>query len=440
MGRTKSAEKPTGWLAQVPRRIREFYGLRVFIIATISTLLIIVVMRDHLLWVLGTVTGYSAASLASPDLTSMATPPLIFSHDNTFKISIFEDLHFGEAEDLDWGPRQDAWTVKVMRDLLDTEDPQLVVLNGDLITGENTMLENATDYLDIVVKPLVERDYRWASAYGNHDQNFNLSTQALFQKEKAYGSSSLTNRMVFGPDVGLTNYYLPVFGAANDPIPSLILWFFDSQGGRRFQQHDSNGEEIPVNGVVHPDVVDWFRYTSPRLESDYGQTVPSLAFVHIPLSTMLTAQNEGLDEHRDPGINDDKPVASQAPNDTSFINALVNTNGLLAVFSGHDHGNDFCIPYHPHASAKDVGTPFFCFGRHTGYGGYGHWMRGSRQVVFNRETFSLDSPDVETWIRLEDDSISGRVSLNSTYGTDVYPTADHDETRLPPQNPSMDRK
>ena len=59
-----------------------------------------------------------------------------------------------------------------------------------------------------------------------------------------------------------------------------------------------------------------------------------------------------------------------------------------------------------------------CFGRHSGYGGYGSWTRGSRQIFLDE---SILEKSVETWIRLEDESISGAVMLNSTYGLDEYP-------------------
>lgn len=61
---------------------------------------------------------------------------------------------------------------------------------------------------------------------------------------------------------------------------------------------------------------------------------------------------------------------------------------------------------------------FTCFGRHTGYGGYGTWTRGSRQILLREATLN---DEIATWIRLEDSTISGSVMLNSTYGSDVYP-------------------
>lgn len=43
-----------------------------------------------------------------------------------------------------------------------------------------------------------------------------------------------------------------------------------------------------------------------------------------------------------------------------MLTAFGNTK---AVFVGHDHGNDWCCPF--------AGGLMVCYGRHTGYGGYG---------------------------------------------------------------------
>jgi hypothetical protein len=56
------------------------------------------------------------------------------------------------------------------------------------------------------------------------------------------------------------------------------------------------------------------------------------------------------------------------------------------------------------------------------FAGYGSWVRGSRQILL-REPSLLQK--LETWIRLEDGSISGNVVLNETYGTsDKYPVVE----------------
>lgn len=133
---------------------------------------------------------------------------------------------------------KDARTADVVRKVLQADQTQLVVLNGDLITGDGTRPENSTDYLDHVVAPIVEANLPWASTYGNHDNQPSLLTDNLFNREKTY-TNSLTQRMVQSDSVetGITNYYLPVYSAdGSQDTPELILWFFDSRGGYVYGQ------------------------------------------------------------------------------------------------------------------------------------------------------------------------------------------------------------
>jgi hypothetical protein len=53
-----------------------------------------------------------------------------------FKVIILSDLHFGEEPYSPWGPIQDFRSVRAMEKILDVESPDLVVLLGDLVTGE----------------------------------------------------------------------------------------------------------------------------------------------------------------------------------------------------------------------------------------------------------------------------------------------------------------
>ena len=57
---------------------------------------------------------------------------------------------------------------------------------------------------------------------------------------------------------------------------------------------------------------------------------------------MLAFQKQGVHPHKEPGINDDVPLAPQDPGlDDPFMAALLHTTGLMGVFSGHDHGDDW---------------------------------------------------------------------------------------------------
>lgn len=376
-----------------------------------------------------------AASTVSTRAIPILQPTDVLRLDTngSFQLSIFSNLHFGEAEDTLWGPEQDLKSARVMNSVLDNEQTTgLVVLNGDLITGENTFLHNSTKYVDSVVAPLVKRGMSWASTYGNHDSDFNISREGIFAEESKY-SLSRTKNMVSASDAGVSNYYLPVYG--NDSaVPEFLFWFFDSRGGNYFQQESAAGKPVPQPNWVSQSVVDWFTETRSALEKEYGHVVSSVAFVHIPVNAMAAFQATGVNANREPGINDDDPLAQQGSasgqgevsgtafsyngQDIPFMQALLDTKGLKAVFSGHDHGDDWCFRWDSKLKGMNLtGNGLdLCFSRHSGYGGYGSWTRGSRQVVLTK-----GREDVETWVRLEDGSVSGRVTLNGTYGQDSYP-------------------
>ncbi|XDG02404.1 hypothetical protein ABKA04_002019 [Annulohypoxylon sp. FPYF3050] len=281
--------------------------------------------------------------------------PLTFNHDDAWD---------------QWGPQQDINSVKVINEILDAESPGLVVLNGDLITGENTFLENSTTYVDQIVTPLVNRGLTWASTYGNHDHQYNISGDTILAREKLWPNSR-TQKMVNTENSGVSNYYLPVYdtGCSHDGcVPELLLWFFDSKGGFKYQKKNSTGSLIGNPDWVDNTVVDWFLKKNTELVRKYNKQIPSLAFVHIPTYASYVLQKQGIDAHLQPGINDDNPLATQGQgwcadgrndgtcayggNDIPFMQAISSTPGLIAAFSGHDHGDSCMEKYATYPSLR----------------------------------------------------------------------------------------
>jgi hypothetical protein len=294
---------------------------------------------------------------------AVSSAPLAFTENGSFQIAVFEDLHFGENYWESWGPKQDVNTVLVINEVLDQESPQLSVLNGDLITGNNAFRENSTAVIDKIAAPFVQRGLSWASTYGNHDSDFNLSRADILRAEHKYANSRTINMM---PDdkYGVTNYYLPIYPSDGSlDTPSLILWFFDSRGGFYYNSINSTtGRQIPQPDWVDEHVVQWFTTTNAALTKQYGKAIPSIAFVHIPVNASLALQQyAGVDPQRQPGINDDYLLGAQAQGwckngvnngtcayggqDVPFMKAITSTPRLLAVFSGHDHGDTWCYKW-----------------------------------------------------------------------------------------------
>ncbi|KAJ5297913.1 hypothetical protein N7508_008162, partial [Penicillium antarcticum] len=348
---------------------------------------------------------------------------LRFTERGTFQISVFSDLHFAEDEG------KDNKTRKVIETILSSEEAQLVVLNGDLISGEALKNANSSSkYVDRIFAPVVDKDLPWATTYGNHDSELNLDPEDIFRREQTY-QNSLTQQQVSGSTAGVTNYYLPIFAhdASTDATPVFILWFFDSQGGHYHIDENYNGTSVPRQNWVDDSVLQWFKNAKANLKYTYGDPIPSIAFVHIPVFPMRAFQQTGVSPSKEPGINGERVQQQGYGNDNikydsqdhSFIQALLNTTGLVATFSGHDHDNDWCFKWNGTLSGLDISGNGInmCYGRHTGYGGYGDWARGGRQILLDQQQLG---DDVRSWVRLEDGSVSGNVHLNNTYGQDRY--------------------
>jgi len=69
-----------------------------------------------------------------------------------------------------------------------------------------------------------------------------------------------------------------------------------------------------------------------------------------------------------------------------------------------------------------------CFGQHTGYGGYGDWIRGARELIISQD--KLKDRVFESHMRLETGEVVGSIVLNATYNRDVYPTTPNQKTYL----------
>ena len=205
---------------------------------------------------------------------------LHLADDSTFHISVFSDLHYGENEST-FGIPADKNSAALMRQVLSQEHPDFVILNGDLITGENTFAFNSTGYVDQIVAPLVEGDYNWASTYGNHDSKYNLSREALYAKEKTY-AGAYTQHGPAGTD-GVTNYVLPVFPpntTAGSQKPVALLWFFDSRGGSEYQSLPANVDNI--DNYVSNGTVSWYRSAQAALQVRCSFTPPSIPICRGP--------------------------------------------------------------------------------------------------------------------------------------------------------------
>jgi Calcineurin-like phosphoesterase len=78
-----------------------------------------------------------------------------------FKILQLADIHLGEAQDTEWGPRQDINTWRLLDRVIPMEKPDLIVLSGDQLTANNVDA-NATSYYRLLGQRLSYHGVPWA--------------------------------------------------------------------------------------------------------------------------------------------------------------------------------------------------------------------------------------------------------------------------------------
>lgn len=320
---------------------------------------------------------------------------LNFRKDGTFKIVQFTDIHWEN----DMPANQ--LTLLTMGTLLDREQPDLVVLTGDIVTSSDPELGWPQ-----VVAPMVDRQINWVATLGNHDSEGNTSRHEVHQILSALPF----NLNQSAADVaGEGNFSLPVKSTAGNK-DGAVLYFFDS--------HAYAGTNMPGHyDWVKINQIEWYKQQSDQYrEANRNYPVPSYAFLHIPLPEYkFVARDPETVGHKDEGV-------SSPEINTGLFAALVQQQDVIGLFCGHDHDNDFIGSY------LDVAL---AYGRCTGTYAYGELRNGARVIELHEEEFRFNS-----WIatpRRNDDYYSYPEAQNNAADADqLVPACDISRKELQP--------
>lgn len=283
--------------------------------------------------------------------------------DGSFNILQFTDIHF-----IDGVSKEDIKTCNVIKNVMQNEDPDLIVLTGDTVYGEKNK-----EMLEKVIRLMDSFDIPWTFVFGNHDTEWGSSKEELFEVVQKSKNCLFQKGE---PDIwGMGNYYLNVYGSNGDK-PVWNLFFFDSG----CLNADDNVEGYDF---IKRDQINWYIKESEDIKSHYG-ILPALAFFHIPLQEYLYVWYKG-DCYGEK--NEEVCCANQ---NSGLFSAMLEMGNVKGIFVGHDHINDYY---------GDMFGIKLCYGRATGYNTYGdeNFKKGARMIrlVQNKDSF-------DTWIRLED--------------------------------------
>ncbi len=291
-------------------------------------------------------------------------PELRVRADGTLTIVQFTDTHFTNTE------VADEQTVALMEEVLEAEQPDFVILTGDVIDGGRSPDPAAAWRL--ALSPVVARGLPWAATFGNHDDEGRMDRVQLTVLQQSI-PGCLTQR---GPVhlTGVSNYVLRVLDSQSDKCVA-HLYCLDSNS------YSPTG--VGVYDWIHRDQVAWYAQTARELaEANGGEKLPALAFFHIP----LPEYHEVWDYHTCHGVKHEEICAPLV--NSGLFAALHEAGDVLGTFVGHDHVNDFIGDLHGIRLA---------YGRATGYNTYGRdgMARGARVIRLTKGVRGF-----RTWLRL----------------------------------------
>ena len=310
-----------------------------------------------------------------------ATPALY-----TFTILQIADIHLGEAEDTEWGPEQDVKTFRALRKILSHQRADLLIFSGDQLTANNVDA-NATTYYKILGDFIDSYKIPWGIIFGNHDDaDFEASNGTIY-KAKTRRTELLLSIQPYSFGVtrqdspanvfGVSNYVLNVYLQETIAVQIILL---DSGGGR-----------LPTE--VQQSQLDWI--STVRLKD-----TPAVVFQHIPTQQYVYSRKLCVGSNGDGGID---PVDE----DPGIVDYLSKDGQVHFLAVGHNHGNSYCC------RTSSGGVLSLCFGRHSGYGGYGSFHRGSRvyELTVNVESGELS---FKSWIQMESGDVVERYPPQQT--------------------------
>lgn len=293
-------------------------------------------------------------------ISAYSEQPVLRFKNHKFKIVQFTDLHLISGKE--FAQRNDS-TYMLMRRMIKAENPDLVVLTGDIVVSGG-----AAQVWEEVLQPMTEAQVPFAVTLGNHDTETDLSkasTLELIQKNKFNLTYNADKKLS-----GVGNCALPILSSEGKSMPWAI-YLFDSHA---YPKDTIMG----TYDWIKNDQIQWYRKQSAAYTAKQGKTVSALAFFHIPLPEYEYVRNQ-----KSTLGSIEESVCSPSIN-SGLFSSFVEMGDVLGVFVGHDHNNDFV------GTAANISLGY---GRKTGYASAYHEIleRGARVIELYENEKKFDT-------------------------------------------------
>lgn len=246
---------------------------------------------------------------------------LNFGSDGRFKIVQFTDIHYQS------GSEHSPYSLKMMIATIDEENPDLVVFSGDVVVSAPT-----AKGWDEVLDPVISRNIPYMVVLGNHDDESEWN-----RAEVAHYVSKKRGLINANPVIEGVKGYFNDAVSINDlqGKPAFTIYTMDSHAY-------STNVRVKGYGWFDHSQIQWYRDKSGEIRGAAKDTIPALAFFHIPLPEYTYAFNDL--KNKRVGVRYE-PECAPAINTGMFAEMLLQGD-VIGAFVGHDHVNDYLVDYY----------------------------------------------------------------------------------------------
>lgn len=312
-------------------------------------------MKKLLLCLCLIATGWNLKAQNAPD-------KVYFNPNQTFKIAQFTDMHLAQDQ------AKNQVVKDLIKEVLETEHPNLVVF-----TGDNTTMNEVEQGWSEIAQILANHQTPWTAILGNHDDEYAVKRHDIIEIIRRQPYCILKD--VAEGIAGEGNHIVRIYNSTDPTKVSSVLYCLDSNSYSRIKGIDGYGwfDRSQIN---------WYVSESKKLtQQNNGTPLPALAFFHIPLPEH--AQGWASMDSKRYGTKDENECSGKL-NSGLFTN-MVECGDVMGIFVGHDHVNDYITTLYNIA----LGYGRASGGKNT----YGDKLPGSRIFVLKEGERTFD-----TWI------------------------------------------
>lgn len=284
-----------------------------------------------------------------------------------FRIVMFTDMH------LDGNNETGYKTIERMVDTVQKEQPDLVLLGGDNVTGG--MTEKRAHQLGEIFEKL---GVYWGGVLGNHegDNNWSISRTKMMDVFMSYDHCIMQKGL--GIIDGDCNYVIKLLNKKGKLIEAIFCLdtFDEISDEQRETLEIIDGKKYDG---AHANQVEWYKQKAEGMKKEL-KGKKSIMLIHIPLPAYDKAYSDGKILY---GEKNEDFCSTAYEN--GLFEAIKECGVTRAVFCGHDHVNNIGMEY------EGIVLSYI---EQSGYGSYGmkkkgapesEWLQGYTVLEFGKD-------------------------------------------------------